>query len=569
MERHRKHYQEDLSEASLAFPHKLFALMSREDGKTVSWLPHGFAFRITKPDAFVNETVPKYFKRELAATHSAVCLICFSYLLNRDSDADTKLTSFQRQLNLYGFRRLTKGDDQGAYFHPKFQRDRKDLIDDITRLPAKGAMETLEDVMSASRNPSSHLSAHKKRALNSAWVTPVRGGDETNHMLTSGADTRSSRSVVATDQGMGRYRTRQRIAMQEMSTVTPVSSLTASQASSQAAGTNALGMPLLHIPEDEPRGVMKRHAYAAHHQHQHYAQGSSSSTPYYAGSTKSKLTANLGFSEDLTSGKGYLFSPASRFHHHDDFSDLCPDLIGSPSFYSGVIDQSLLDAAAGFDGLPSPTGMCILPTPAHLRPQAGMHGTATASSSSAVVDAPAQVISSATPLQPAKLPVPPALTASTAYSEESGAPLVSPLGSMAPAAPVHAPESSAADVPIPPATVSAFSSSSSNALSAGEEHDAAWMSGHVSDAFDALLDLFCGPVDAPVASAATVPAIPAIELGGTSSGGYSSASSSGVSGVGGAAPTLRVPVLAGLAGGENMLWHHDGAHEYVRSAQYA
>ena len=52
---------------------------------------------------------------------------------------DTKLTSFQRQLNLYGFRRITKGDDHGAYFHPNFQRGRKDLVTNIRRLPVKAS----------------------------------------------------------------------------------------------------------------------------------------------------------------------------------------------------------------------------------------------------------------------------------------------------------------------------------------------------------------------------------------------------------------------------------------------
>lgn len=54
------------------------------------------------------------------------------------------MTSFQRQLNLYGFRRLTKGDDQGAYFHPKFQRGRKDLLNDIRRLPGKGSVPAVD-----------------------------------------------------------------------------------------------------------------------------------------------------------------------------------------------------------------------------------------------------------------------------------------------------------------------------------------------------------------------------------------------------------------------------------------
>ena len=59
-------------------------------------------------------------------------------------NVDTKLTSFQRQLNLYGFRRITKGDDHGAYFHPNFQRGRRDLLFNIRRLPAKGNRFSIE-----------------------------------------------------------------------------------------------------------------------------------------------------------------------------------------------------------------------------------------------------------------------------------------------------------------------------------------------------------------------------------------------------------------------------------------
>ncbi|KAJ1418210.1 HSF-type DNA-binding-domain-containing protein, partial [Ochromonadaceae sp. CCMP2298] len=82
--------------------------MEIEDGDIVHWAPHGFAFVVTNQERFLKDIVPKYFKH-------------------------TKLTSFQRQLNLYGFRRLTKGEDQGAYFHPKFQRSRREMMAEIKR----------------------------------------------------------------------------------------------------------------------------------------------------------------------------------------------------------------------------------------------------------------------------------------------------------------------------------------------------------------------------------------------------------------------------------------------------
>ena len=104
------------------FPYKLYEMLDfieydvNGGGKykdIIGWQPHGRAFLIRKPNTFVAEVLPKFFKQ-------------------------TKLTSFQRQLNLYGFERLTHGIDAGAYYNELFLRDRKFLLDRIMRKKVKG-----------------------------------------------------------------------------------------------------------------------------------------------------------------------------------------------------------------------------------------------------------------------------------------------------------------------------------------------------------------------------------------------------------------------------------------------
>ncbi|CAB9511386.1 Heat stress transcription factor [Seminavis robusta] len=103
------------------FPEKLHELLEKESTPgfrenvhaIVGWLPHGRAFLVRKPKEFTRDIMPKYFRQ-------------------------TKLTSFQRQLNLYGFRRITQGTDAGAYYHELFLRGRPQLCLRMVRQKVKG-----------------------------------------------------------------------------------------------------------------------------------------------------------------------------------------------------------------------------------------------------------------------------------------------------------------------------------------------------------------------------------------------------------------------------------------------
>jgi len=102
---------------TVPFPCKLHEMLVQvqEEGleHIVSWQPHGRCFVVHDSKGFVEIVLPKYFKQ-------------------------SKLASFQRQLNLYGFQRLTKGNDKGGYYHEYFLRGRTDLTSKIHRIKIKG-----------------------------------------------------------------------------------------------------------------------------------------------------------------------------------------------------------------------------------------------------------------------------------------------------------------------------------------------------------------------------------------------------------------------------------------------
>ncbi|CAB9527672.1 shock factor protein (Partial), partial [Seminavis robusta] len=102
---------EDLRLQNETFPVKLYRMLYEveKNGKAdiVSFLPHGRSFAIHKQNEFAT-ILPGYF-------------------------ATDRMASFQRQLNLYGFRRITDGKDKGAFFHEKFTLGKRSLCKKIKR----------------------------------------------------------------------------------------------------------------------------------------------------------------------------------------------------------------------------------------------------------------------------------------------------------------------------------------------------------------------------------------------------------------------------------------------------
>jgi hypothetical protein len=98
------------------FPLRLHTLLSDMEAQgqatTVSWQPHGKCFVVRNTEEFI-KLLPQYFNQ-------------------------SKWSSFQRQLNLYEFQRLTTGPDRGGYYHPYFIRGQPMLCQSMTRTKVKG-----------------------------------------------------------------------------------------------------------------------------------------------------------------------------------------------------------------------------------------------------------------------------------------------------------------------------------------------------------------------------------------------------------------------------------------------
>jgi hypothetical protein len=103
---------EDLNRSESVFPSKLHRMLqdAKREGfdHIVSWIHGGTAFKVHDIPLFMEKIMPIYFDQ-------------------------SKFESFRRQLNLYGFTRVTKGPSRGMYYHQDFVQNDPSLCQNITR----------------------------------------------------------------------------------------------------------------------------------------------------------------------------------------------------------------------------------------------------------------------------------------------------------------------------------------------------------------------------------------------------------------------------------------------------
>lgn len=87
--------------------HKI--LCNPESRDVISWLPHGRSWRIVDPNTLERKIIPKYFR------HS-------------------KYSSFLRQVNGWGFCRVSDGPDLDSYYHEQFLRGLPQICLKMTRV---------------------------------------------------------------------------------------------------------------------------------------------------------------------------------------------------------------------------------------------------------------------------------------------------------------------------------------------------------------------------------------------------------------------------------------------------
>ncbi|CAN0078119.1 unnamed protein product, partial [Discosporangium mesarthrocarpum] len=138
--------------APQAFARKLYEILATESRDVIGWNKAGTAFHVRDVDTFSEEILTKYYR------HS-------------------KFSSFQRQLNLYSFRKIVKGPDAGGYAHVMFRRDRPDDLYHVRRsISGSGRYEPSSSIASTFPSTNGNTSQTRGRQASKRSVAAKGGG---------------------------------------------------------------------------------------------------------------------------------------------------------------------------------------------------------------------------------------------------------------------------------------------------------------------------------------------------------------------------------------------------------
>jgi hypothetical protein len=155
--------------AGIPFPIKLHVMLdnAHESGFTniVSWERDGRAFKVHDSDSFVATVLPHYVNQ-------------------------TRYKSFQRQLNIYGFERVSKGKDKGLIYHKLFVRGDRPLCHLMERTKLKSSSLKPELLT---------LKAHTNKAEEDDKLTDLQHSLSDNEVCSSAEPVAVSGSVVSDD----------------------------------------------------------------------------------------------------------------------------------------------------------------------------------------------------------------------------------------------------------------------------------------------------------------------------------------------------------------------------------
>lgn len=124
----------------------LFEVESKGNADIISFFPNGKAFAVHKvrvtyrilkisnqPELFLDDLqIPLFILSFHSQPREFVSTIMPKYF------STARISSFQRQLNLYGFHRIEEGREKGGYQHEFFRKGQRSLCNKIRRNKIKG-----------------------------------------------------------------------------------------------------------------------------------------------------------------------------------------------------------------------------------------------------------------------------------------------------------------------------------------------------------------------------------------------------------------------------------------------